>query len=37
MIGLTPVEKTEDMEDWVWNLCADVALRPVSRVVTYGT
>jgi len=23
------VEKTEEMEDWVWNLCADVALRPV--------
>lgn len=23
------VEKTEEMEDWIWNLTADVALRPV--------
>jgi len=30
MAAEIPVEKTEDMEDWVWNLCADVALRPVS-------
>jgi crossover junction endonuclease EME1 len=26
-----PVEKTEDIEDWVFNLAADVAIRPVSR------
>lgn len=24
------VEKTEDIEDWVWNLAADIAIRPVS-------
>lgn len=23
------VEKTEDIEDWVFNLAADIAIRPV--------
>ena len=27
--SLTLVERTEEMEDWIWNLGADVALRPV--------
>lgn len=26
---LNTVDKTEEMEDWLWNLCADIALRPV--------
>jgi crossover junction endonuclease EME1 len=33
-IGLTDasVEKTEEIEDWIWNLAADVAIRPVGPV-----
>jgi crossover junction endonuclease EME1 len=27
--GLMLVEKTEDVEDWVYNLAADIAIRPV--------
>jgi hypothetical protein len=24
-----PVDKKEDLEEWVWNLAADIAIRPV--------
>lgn len=27
------VETTEDMENWVWNLTADIAIRPVSHLL----
>lgn len=32
--SLITAEKTEDVEDWIFNLAADVAIRPVSLLLT---